>query len=50
MADKDTGGNTGALAVLVIFVTLIVGALFAFGGETVNADKKMDVSVSTTSE
>jgi len=32
MADNDGGSNAGVVAVLVIFVIVIVAALFMFGG------------------
>jgi len=44
---ESSSGSTGVVAVLVIFVILIVGALFVFGGRLFNGNKKVDVNIQT---
>jgi len=46
MADSSSG-STGVVAVLVIFVILIVAALFVFGGRIFSGNKKIDVNIQT---
>ena len=47
MADNGSG-STGVVAVLVIFVIIVVAALFVFGGRFLRGggDKKVDVNIS----
>lgn len=45
MGDNGSG-STGVVAVLVIFVIIVVAALFVFGGRIFSGDKKIDVNVS----
>ena len=46
MADNGSG-STGVVAVLVIFVIIVVAALFVFGGRFLGGDtKKVDVNIS----
>lgn len=47
MADGEGGGSAGVVAVLVIFVIVVVGALFIFGGRLFGGNKKVDVNIST---
>jgi hypothetical protein len=47
MADGDGGSSAGVVAVLVIFVIIVVGALFVFGGRLFGGNKKVDVNIST---
>ncbi|HSS20573.1 MAG TPA: hypothetical protein VLL54_10895 [Pyrinomonadaceae bacterium] len=48
MGDDNSGsGSTGVVAVLVIFVVIVVGALVVFGGRFFNGNKKVDVNIST---
>ena len=48
MAETSSGaGTTGVLAILVIFVILVVAALFVFGGRLFGGDKKIDVNIQT---
>jgi hypothetical protein len=49
MADNggSSAASTGIVAVLVIFVILIVGALFVFGGRWFGGNKKIDVNIGT---
>ncbi|HEY5404677.1 MAG TPA: hypothetical protein VIK24_17525 [Pyrinomonadaceae bacterium] len=44
---ESSSGSTGVVAVLVIFVILIVAALFVFGGRLFNGNKKIDVNIQT---
>jgi hypothetical protein len=51
MADSGSGaGTTGIVAVLVIFVIIVVAALFVFGGRFLNGNKKVDVNIQTPSK
>lgn len=45
MGDDGGSGSAGVVAVLVIFVILIVGALFVFGGRLFGGNKQIDVNV-----
>ena len=48
MADSGSGaGTTGVVAVLVIFVIIVVAALFVFGGRLLNGNKRVDVNIQT---
>ncbi|MEP6921023.1 MAG: hypothetical protein ABI967_07850 [bacterium] len=47
MGDDGRSGSTGVVAILVIFVILVVGALFVFGGRLFGGNKKVDVNIST---
>jgi hypothetical protein len=49
MAENSGTGTTGVVAVLVIFVILIVAALFVFGGRLFSGNKKVDVNISAPS-
>ena len=44
---ESSSGSTGVVAVLVIFVILIVAALFVFGGRLFNGNKRGDVNIQT---
>lgn len=46
MGDNGSG-STGVVAILVIFVIIVVAALFVFGGRIFSGDKKVDVNIST---
>lgn len=46
MADNGSG-STGVVAVLVIFVIIVVAALFVFGGRWFGGNKKVDVNIQT---
>ena len=48
MADNGSG-STGVVAVLVIFVIIVVAALFVFGGRWFSQDKKIDVNIQAPS-
>jgi hypothetical protein len=48
MGDNGSG-STGVVAILVIFVIIVVAALFVFGGRIFSGDKKVDVNVSAPS-
>src|ERR1044072_3083285 len=51
MADNGSSpASTGIVAVLVIFVILIVGALFVFGGRWFGGNKKIDGNNGTPSK
>ena len=51
MADNASStASTGIIAVLVIFVILVVGALFVFGGRWFGGDKKIDVNIGSPSK
>ena len=51
MADNgSSAANTGVIAILVIFVILVVGALFLFGGRWFGGDKRIDVNIGTPSK
>ena len=45
MGDNGSG-STGVVAILVIFVIIVVAALFVFGGRIFSGDKKINVNVS----
>jgi hypothetical protein len=49
MAENSGAGTTGVVAVLVIFVIIVVAALFVFGGRLFSGNKKVDVNISTPS-
>jgi len=49
MGDNDGAGSTGVVAVLVIFVIIVVAALFVFGGRLFSGNKKVDVNISAPS-
>jgi len=48
MADNGSG-STGVVAVLVIFVIIVVSALFVFGGRLFGGNKRVDVNIQTPS-
>lgn len=48
MADNGSG-STGVVAVLVIFVIIVVAALFVFGGRWFGGNKKVDVDINVPS-
>lgn len=50
MAEGSSAGTTGVVAVLVIFVILVVAALFVFGGRMFGGNKKIDVNIQTPSK
>ena len=47
MADNSSAASTGIVAVLVIFVILVVAALFVFGGRMFGGNKQIDVNIGT---
>ena len=51
MADNGSStASTGILAILVIFVLLVIGALFVFGGRWFGGDKRIDVNIGSPSK
>jgi len=51
MADNGSStASTGIIAILVIFVILVVGALFVFGGRWFGGNKRIDVNIGTPSK
>ena len=48
--DSSSAASTGIIAILVIFVILVVGALFVFGGRWFGGNKKIDVNIGTPSK
>ena len=51
MADNGSStASTGIIAVLVIFVILVIGALFVFGGRWLGGNKRVDVNIGTPSK
>ena len=51
MADNGSStASTGIIAVLVIFVILVVGALFVFGGRSFGGGNRIDVNIGTPSK
>jgi len=51
MADESSStASTGIVAILVIFVLLVVGALFVFGGRLFGGNKRIDVNIGTPSK
>jgi len=51
MADNgSSAANTGVVAILVIFVILVVAALFVFGGRLFGGNKRIDVNIGTPSK
>ena len=49
MGDNGSG-STGVVAILVIFVIIVVAALFVFGGRLFSGNKKIDVNISAPSK
>lgn len=47
MADNGGAGSTGVVAILVIFVIIVVAALFVFGGRIFSGNKQVDVNIQT---
>jgi hypothetical protein len=50
MADSSSASSTGIVAILVIFVILVVAALFVFGGRIFSGNKRIDVNIQTPSK
>jgi beta-lactam-binding protein with PASTA domain len=51
MADNgSSAASTGIMAILVIFVVLVIAALFVFGGRWFGGDKKIDVNIGAPSK
>lgn len=51
MADNGSStASTGIVAVLVIFVILVIGALFVFGGRWFGGNKRIDVNIGSPSK
>lgn len=48
--NSSSAASTGIVAVLVIFVILVVGALFVFGGRWFGGNKRIDVNIGTPSK
>lgn len=46
MAESESRGSAGVVAVLVIFVILLIVALFMFGGRLFGEKKEIDVNIS----
>ena len=49
MADSSSS-STGVLAILVIFVVLVLAALFVLGGRIFSGNKRVDVNIQTPSK
>jgi hypothetical protein len=49
MGDNGSG-STGVVAILVIFVIIVVAALFVFGGRLFSGNKRVDVNISAPSK
>ena len=45
--NASSRASTGIIAVLVIFVILVVAALFVFGGRWFGGNKRVDVNIGT---
>jgi len=46
MADNgSSAASTGVVAILVIFVILVIAALFVFGGRWFGGNKQIDVNI-----
>jgi len=45
--NSSSAASTGIVAVLVIFVILVIAALFVFGGRWFGGDKRIDVNIGT---
>lgn len=50
MAESEGGASTGIVAVLVIFVLIVLVALFMFGGRLFGEKKSVDVNISAPSK
>lgn len=50
MGDDSGSGSTGVVAVLVIFVIIVVAALFVLGGRMFSGNKRIDVNISAPSK
>jgi hypothetical protein len=50
MSEDSGAGSTGVVAILVIFVVIVVAALFVFGGRMLNGNKKVDINIQTPSK
>jgi hypothetical protein len=44
---ESSSGSTGVVAVLVIFVIIVMAALFIFGGRIFSGNKQVDVNIQT---
>ncbi len=50
MAQSESGSSAGIVAILVIFVVLILAALFMFGGRLFGERKGVNVNISAPSK
>lgn len=50
MAESQSGSSAGIVAILVIFVILVLAALFVFGGRIFGERKGVDVNISAPSK
>jgi len=50
MAQSESGSSAGIVAILVIFVVIVLAALFMFGGRLFGEKKGVDVNISAPSK
>ena len=50
MAETKSAGGAGVVAVLLIFVILVIVALFMFGGRLFGERKEVDVNIGAPSK
>ena len=50
MAESESGSSAGIVAILVIFVVIVLAALFMFGGRMFGEKKGVDVNISAPSK
>ena len=50
MAENGSGSSAGIVAIVVIFVILVLAALFMFGGRLFGGKKEVDVNITAPSK
>jgi hypothetical protein len=48
MADGESSGNTGVVAILVIFLIVVIAAFFAWRGGMFGGSKKTEIDVNVS--
>ena len=48
MADSESGSNTGVVAILVIFLIVVIAALFAWRGGLFGGSKSTNVDINVS--
>lgn len=50
MAESESGSSTGIVAIVVIFVILVLAALYVFGGRIFRGKQDVDVNITVPSK